>query len=208
MAIGAGTAVRGVLGAAQLIGGLLSNPGPRPVMKTPAQVGEITSRARNRANATTDVIAQNQNQTIDNNLNTGVANVKRSAKSPADIIGALTRLYGNANQAKMGVSNNFAARREAREGRLNSALMTEAKYEDRNFNYNQVQPFEEAVSARNNLIGAGIGNIGDATDMQNMMNAISNNTGYGPTASAQSTGAQGFDIKKMMQQLQKKNNFY
>lgn len=163
---------RGVMGAGQTLGALINKPGARPIMQTPDSIEELERRASSVANASTDNIQLNQNQIIDNSASNAVNNVKRTAGNSSDLIGAITQIQGNTNRAKMNASNEFASRKIGYENNLNRALQIKGQYEQQNQNYNKIAPYEEAVTANNQLMQAGLGNISDAADMTSTYGAI------------------------------------
>lgn len=192
-----GTAARGVLGAGQLIYGLLNKPGDRPKMTTPGAVKEATARNRNLATASTDAIKQGQERDVNQGVSSAVSNVKRSAGSANDVISGLTEIYGRGNQAKQAVGDSYANRKMQYNQNYNNSLQTEAQYDRQNFQYNEIAPYEEAVTANNQLIQAGLGNITDGADMGSMFSAMQQGIGM----------PQG-DVPYQMTDQQKKQKLY
>lgn len=163
---------RGTMGAAQTIGAMLNQPGERPTMTTPNAITELTNRTRKRSNQTTDGILQQQENTINQGVSDALNKVKRSTGNSSDLTGAMASIQGNANRAKQTANTAYQGRKVAYDNDFNRALQSLGQYESKNQYYNKIAPYEEAVSANNQLMQAGLGNLSDATDMTSTYGAI------------------------------------
>ena len=160
-----GEIIRGGMALGQIVGGLITRPKNRPKYRIPGEINESTNRARTLANASSDTMLQNDEANIDQAGANAVQNVQRTATSGSDAVLSAGNIAGQIASSKLDANRGFAQRKMMNEGQLNSALNTQAQYQDKAFDYNVNQPYQEKMDTSNALLNAGLGNATDATDM-------------------------------------------
>jgi len=161
---------------------------PRPVAVTPQGVIENQQNARQVASGAlgdaTNAIAQ---QNINQNTAQGLNAAKGSARSSTDVMATLGRLNENSNNAMNALAGNKYAQRSQGYGMLTNANNNMAGYDDRNFMYNQVEPYNQAYQEKQNLLTASNTNFDRAAQfgMQGMLGSeylkASAGSGYTPS---------------------------
>lgn len=200
--------LRGGMAAGQLAAGYLLKPKERPKYRIPGGITETTNRARLNANASSDAILQNDEDNIDQSGANAVKNVQRTATSGSDAVLSAGEISGQVDASKMQANRGFAQRKMMNENRLDGALAQEAQYQDKAFDYNVNQPYQEAMDTSNAMFSAGAGNLTDAIDMNTNMAIIDQYNpqgGQGVSGSAQgrsklSPGMQ-YNLERMLGQL-------
>ena len=168
----ASLALRGGMAVGQLAAGYLLKPKERPKYRIPGGITETANRARIQANASDDAILQNDEANIDQSSANAVKNVQRTATSGSDAVLSAGSIQGQIDASKMQANRSFAQRKMINENRLGGALAQEAQYQDKAWDYNVNQPYQEAMDTSNAMFSAGMGNLTDAIDMNTNMAMI------------------------------------
>jgi hypothetical protein len=127
----------------------------RPISLTPQGIIENQQNARQVASGSladaSNAIAQ---QKINQNVSQGIGAARQSARSSTDIMATLGRLNENSNNALNNLAQQKYGQRLGGYNMLNQANQNVANYDDRNFAYNQVEPYNQAVQNKQNLLTA------------------------------------------------------
>ena len=158
---------------------------PRPVSITPQGVIENKQIAQQMASgsladATNAIAQQNINQQQAQGLNAA----KGSARSSTDVMATLGRLNESGNNASLALAANKYGQRSQGMNMLTNANNNQAGYDDRNFMYNQVEPYNQAYQEKQNLLTASNTNADRASQYvgQNMLGQeYLNASGYTPS---------------------------
>lgn len=154
------------LGAAQILGGLLMPRKNRPTYITPEGITKNQQLAQNLYGASTlyGIAGQgainNQNQSA---LATALRSYQQSQQNPAAMLAGVTGT--TANQMKTNANLGIQAAQDrinkmnAASARLMSANQTAAQYKDKEFKYNEADPYSEYQNTKAQLFGGGIQNF-------------------------------------------------
>lgn len=163
MGIGAGLQAANTLyqlgsGIVQSIKGSKMKP-QRPTYKIPREIAQNQAMYRAAANSTR-VPGQS---IIENNIKAGGANALRNinntARNTGDILAAASQVNSNQNQAFNNLGIEGAQIQMKNRDRLANANETMAQYRNQAFDYNQNQPYMNAMARKNALIQSGAQNI-------------------------------------------------
>jgi hypothetical protein len=127
----------------------------RPISMTPQAILENQQNARQVASGSladaTNALAE---QKLQQNQAQGLNASRQSARSSSDIMATLGRLNENTNNSLNNLSQQKYGQRLGGYNMLNQANQNVANYDDRNFAYNQVEPYNQAVQNKQNLLTA------------------------------------------------------
>jgi hypothetical protein len=156
--------VQGTVGLGQLLGGLFMKKGKRPVYQTPKVMQDSYRRAQAEENATADpMLAAAENRISQNTANTLSAQQK-ATKSSSQLLNAA----GQAQVLKNAGMNNLAMQgmgmREQRRNRRYSLASVMGSFADREWEINEMQPYQGRAAAKRALMGAGLQNIVKSAD--------------------------------------------
>ena len=128
---------------------------PRPTYTVPGSQTEAVTNARNQAYSTT-LPGQ---QTMEDQLgaNTAAATQNASNKgNPADILATISSLNNNQNNAQNNINTSAAQYKNQSMGELNTQLGQNAAYQDKAFQVNQMEPYNNAMKAASALKNASL----------------------------------------------------
>lgn len=143
----------------------------------------------------------------------GVESAERSAKSPSDVLGVLSKLYGRQMDAQENLALAGANQYQQNQLRLAQAFGTLGGYETEKWKYNTLYPYIQQMERAGQTAAAGTANIasginsglnlfGAKWQMDQMQNAYDQNlAGKFPTAGAasQPTMFSSFSTQRPMQ---------
>jgi len=118
----------------------------------------------------------------------GIAEMKNVAANPADLASNVARMYGAQNDAMNNIGIQAGQNWLGQQGQLNQALNRLGQYQQQQWDYNQNQPYQNAMAAASALregafrnamaggtnIASGISGALNMQNQQNMMNAYMN----------------------------------
>jgi hypothetical protein len=135
----------------------------RPVALTPTGISENVFNARNVASGAlgnaTNTLAQQQ---LNQGTARGIMASREGARSGTDLLASVGGLNQNQNNAQNNLAQQNYQQRLGGFGMLANANQANAGYDDRNFNYNQVQPYNQAYQNVLNASAAGNANLNTA----------------------------------------------
>jgi hypothetical protein len=127
----------------------------RPISMTPQGIIENQQNARQVASGSlADATNTLANQQLQQSQAQGIGAAKQSARSSTDIMATLGRLNQNTNNSLNNLAQQRYGQRLGGYNMLNQANQNIAGYDDRNFAYNQVEPYNQAVQNKQNLLTA------------------------------------------------------
>ena len=127
----------------------------RPISMTPQGIIENQQNARQVASGSlADATNTLANQQLQQSQAQGIGAAKQSARSSTDIMATLGRLNQNTNNSLNNLAQQRYGQRLGGYNMLNQANQNVAGYDDRNFAYNQVEPYNQAVQNKQNLLTA------------------------------------------------------
>jgi hypothetical protein len=174
LGLGIGTGIQALLGAGQLIGGLLSKP-KRPKYNIPGAVGEATANARRMANANVRPGNDQALQVIDRNATNGIQTAKSLSGSASQVLDFASK--ANNERLRALGQNNAMNSQFAFNSRMNlqGQLGRHAQYEDKAFQLNKLDPYSQRAQLKSSLIGSGLQNLwgaAEAKSFQDMYKSI------------------------------------
>ena len=127
----------------------------RPVAITPQGIIENQQNSRQIASgALADASNVKALQALQQNQATVLNAARQSARSSTDVLATLGRLNQNTNNGLNSLAQNKYNQRLGGFGMLSSANQNQANFDDRNFMYNKVEPYNQAVQNKQNLLTA------------------------------------------------------
>jgi hypothetical protein len=162
---------------------------PRPVSITPQGVIENQQNARQIASGSlADASNTLAMQKIGQQAAQGLGAARGSARSSTDVMATLGRINENTNNASNNLGQQKYQQRLGGYNMLSGANQNAANYDDRNFMYNKVEPYNQAVQEQKNLLTASNTNFDRAGQFamqgvlgQEYINANATNAGYKPS---------------------------
>lgn len=128
---------------------------PRPIATTPQEIVANQQNARQIASgALADATNTLASQQLYQNQAQAQAAGRESSRSSTDMMGILGRANQNTNNALNNLALQRYQQRVGGYGMLSGANQNMANYADRNFAYNQVEPYNQAVQNKQNLLTA------------------------------------------------------
>jgi hypothetical protein len=89
----------------------------------------------------------------------GIAEMRNVAANPADLASNVAKLYASQNQGLQDIGMKAGQNWLGQQGQLNQALSRLGNYQDRQFEYNQNQPYQAAKGAESALRQASYENL-------------------------------------------------
>lgn len=154
---------------------------PRPVYQTPLKAKKMESIAEQQA--TQGLVGRT---TLEDRLRSSTSDAVRAteevAVSPAARLAAIANVYGQEMEGMEDIAMADTQARLDAANRLAKTYGMMADYQDKEFDYNKRQPYEEAMAAASALTGAG---------MQNVQSAIEGISRAGGALASQIGGGEG-----------------
>ncbi len=150
-------AIQGALGIGQLIGGSLMRP-KRPSYEIPAAAREELAMSRMQQNARMPGIAYAENRLAQNSAQAGYG-LNRAATNSNQVLNGLASIQMNANIASRGLMEAEAGDAIRRDSNLRRSLGVMANYQNRKWEVDKMQPFQDKARTKAALIGSGLQNI-------------------------------------------------
>lgn len=153
------SAVKGITGAAQYLKGKkLAKNNVRPTYDIPSSVNEYLANARNNSNK--GLPGQNLiEQKLGASTASGVRQAQQGASSSAALMATIAGLKGSEQQGLTDIGIKSAEYQDINQQRLQEALLKYGNYQDKEFDINKQQPFEDNALAAQALKGSGLQNI-------------------------------------------------
>lgn len=133
----------------------------RPVLETPAAQQEALATQRNLAMGNAPGLSVAQNQLAQNFAGSAAA-IQGSGGGQAETLAALTRLDQNAGNQAMNLASMQDNWRATQQQNLINELHTEANWQKAKFDYNQDEPYRNAMAAAQQLRDAAKSNAFEA----------------------------------------------
>ena len=149
-----GAAIQGATGLAQMIGGL-SMKNKRPDYVDNDNINKQETLARNRLKnpyAGADKAVESADLGMANNID-----AIRSGKAGGRVDEAA--LFNTAASNRLAVSDKTDANTRLAEASLSDVLTSQQGYQEKKWDYNKNQPFQEKAALKSSLIGAGAENM-------------------------------------------------
>lgn len=89
----------------------------------------------------------------------GIAEMRNVAANPSDLASNVAKLYGSQNQGLQDIGMKAGQNWLGQQGQLNQALLRLGNYQDKQFEYNQNQPYQAAKGAESALRQASYENL-------------------------------------------------
>lgn len=150
-------AIKAGLGLGQLIGGA-SMKTKRPEYTTPKEQGESLALARQMAFAR-DPGAQQQLAETAQGGATALSRLQKNAGSQGQILSGLAGIQASTNAAARGILANEASDRFRRVANLQRSLGLMSQYKDKEFDINEMQPYQDKARTKAALVGGGLQNL-------------------------------------------------
>lgn len=93
------------------------------------------------------------------NTSKGIAEMRNVAANPADLASNVAKLYASQNQGLQDIGMRAGQNWLGQQGQLNQALQRLGNYQDKQFEYNQNQPYQAAKGAESALRQASYENL-------------------------------------------------
>jgi hypothetical protein len=93
----------------------------------------------------------------------GIAQMQNAAANPADLASNIARLYGAQNEGIQNIGLKAGQNWLGQQGQLSNALRMMGQYQDKKWDYNQRQPYDEAKAAEAALREASYRNLAAAS---------------------------------------------
>jgi hypothetical protein len=121
----------------------------------------------------------------------GIAEMRNVAANPADLASNVAKLYASQNQGLQDIGMRAGQNWLGQQGQLNQSLSRLGNYQDKQFEYNQNQPYQAAKAAESALRQA---------SYENLYSGI---TGFANTAAG---GVSAYDQQKKLNELKAKKD--
>jgi hypothetical protein len=121
----------------------------------------------------------------------GIAEMRNVAANPADLASNVAKLYGSQNDAMNNIGIQAGQNWMGQQGRLNQVLQNLGHYQDKQFEYNQNQPYQAAKAAESALRQASYENL---------------YSGINTIGSAAAGGISAYDEQKKLNELKAKKD--
>ncbi len=154
---------------------------PRPVYQRPGEIDKYVQSSLSRS-ASPRIAGH---EAIEQKLGAASANVMRTAQDAADpmaFLGAVSSAKGREQDAILDLGIAGAQDKARREEAANQALLTGAQYKDKEFEINELMPYQQAKAAESALRESGTQNlIGGITDLSGVASSMIGIGGGGDT---------------------------
>jgi hypothetical protein len=135
----------------------------RPQYEIPEAVQQQVNQARYLASMR-ELPGQNLMEAkLGQNTAKGIAQMQNAAANPADLASNIARLYGAQNEGIQNIGLKAGQNWLGQQGQLSNALRMMGQYQDKKWDYNQKQPYEEAKAAEAALREASYRNLAAAS---------------------------------------------
>ncbi|WP_017731261.1 hypothetical protein [Nafulsella turpanensis] len=153
---------QGGIGLAQMAGGALTKTPKRPEYKPAAAIVEAEQTAERESNASLMPGYAQAQQGIQQSAANALQNVTKTAQSSGDILNSVGGIQGMQNRSlsdlvRMNMQDK--ARRKAVHMQSLGALAGE---QQRAFQYNEAEPYQNAIQTKSALFGGGLQTLSDA----------------------------------------------
>lgn len=164
MALGAlpiaATALKTGVGLFQTLRGIFTPKPERPVMGVNPATTEMVSRARSKANATSDSILTSERADIDRSVGSAYGTLRKSVSNTGELLTGLAGIEANKGRAINQAFGSYGSRQLSYENNLlRSYDVIRADQRDA-FEWNKIGKYNEESSRRENMIASGLQNIG------------------------------------------------
>lgn len=169
------TAIKGILGVGQFLGGLGKRT-KRPSMQVPQAINEAATAARMDANQTYRPGRTIAEDAIKSGSANALSNIQRTAGSASDVISAAGAIQGQQNKAMQGQDFLDMQYKDNTKAVLRDQLNNLGQWQHEAWDWNNRQAYDEAVATKSALTESGVQNLaGAATDLRNitMMDGLS-----------------------------------
>lgn len=130
----------------------------RPTYTIPTEATKALSTAKNIASSMQMAGQQNVQQRIDQSSANALYGIEQNATSGAEALAALTGVYANQMGQENQLGANAAMDYERRQQAAQSAMNTYAGWQDKAWDYNVNQPYQDKLNAAQALAQAGMTN--------------------------------------------------
>lgn len=170
----------------------------RPIYRRPKEIIEATKSAKLRASG---IRLPGQGK-IEEGMEAGTSNLIRQAEKASDpgaFLQTLTTQVGKTQAEKTKLGIKAAQEYQARQKEKDAALKEAAKFTEKEFDINKMQPYKEAAAAKSALTEAGIKNI--ASGVTGVAGAASSMIGAGTKVGSPTPGTGGQDLSAILKIL-------
>lgn len=201
------------VGAGQALGGAFMNP-IRPKATIAGGVSDMLANAKRLAGQTRLPGQDRIEQNMDESMSNFISNIQNMSGGNPQSIGGLSKLYAQNLNAKNALGVSAAQYHAGNQGQLQNALRAYANEQNRVWDYNQNQPYQEQAATKSALIGGGMKNMmGGLKDIigtgfyGSMINRLQDQT-TGANSPVQTERMNPVKIPGQMPQLQPNNTGY
>ncbi len=147
-------------GVGQLIkGNKMAKDNQRPMYEIPQAATEAIGNARAMASSRELPAQSLMEQNLDEIVASQTQDVFNTSTSSSDSLGAILGLNANRLRSQLGLELQGANSYQARQEALRRELKDYAGYQDKKWELNQLQPFQDKAATASALIGGGMENI-------------------------------------------------
>lgn len=158
---GAGPLFQAGLGLSQLFRARRMRNLRRPTYEIPDEVKTTLNRRQQELNAESTAV-KTAREGIEQTAARTAGSVSRGATDASQLLGVLGATQANTNQSIRELAATEEAIRDAREGKLASAESQMAGYKDKEFQINEMEPYQDKARTRSMLAEGGLQNVSGA----------------------------------------------
>ena len=162
--------------ANSLRGDLEKKIASRPTYSTPSAINDYMSIAKGKTKSEMPGMAQYKSD-IGSSTAQGIQNIKQSSNSVSGTLGAVTNLYGGEMKSLANLDLANAQYKEKQQDAYSNALLKQADYQDKAWNWNVGQKYGEDYNYLQSKIAQEQQKAN--TQKQNFMNIVSGIVGAG-----------------------------
>jgi len=173
--------IQGALGLGQLIGGMGMKP-KRPEYEIPEAQQEAMAAARMQQNARMPGINY-ANARVDQNAANSQYRLQKGATNSSQLLSGLAGIQMNSNIAARGLMGAEAGDQMRRDDIFRRSLGVMAGYQDKKWELNKMQPYQDAARTKAALIQGGLTNLAGGVN-QSLSGIMAGQMMQGPQAGA------------------------
>jgi len=153
----AGAAAQGALGLFQAFKGSMMKP-KRPTYDIPDEIGENVSMYKNFLNARMAGGGYAENN-IMSNQGTMLDQIRKGSVNSSQLLSMIGGVQGNTNRSFERLNQIEAEDQQRRAAGVAQARNTMARFRDKAFEMNEMQPYMDQAATKSALIGGGLRNM-------------------------------------------------
>lgn len=148
----------GALGIGQFIKGLTSQP-QRPIYSTPQSVLDLVDSNKRLASSNKMPGQDILENRLGESTASAISEVKQILGGGPASLGAVADIYGKEQENLAKINYDASVWKSGQQDKLNQALAMMGRYEDKAFDINQMQPYQDEAASSSALQEGGLSNI-------------------------------------------------